>query len=52
MHRAGEARADAGVPGLSLIDDIFVTGIDDYYELWQKAEIGQLDQGWRSRCTS
>ena len=36
MHRAGEARADGGVPGLRLMDDILATDIDDYYELWRR----------------
>jgi len=44
MHRTGEARAEAGLPGLRLIDDILATKIDDYYALWQKAEVGQLDR--------
>jgi len=44
MHRAGEPRADARVPGLRLMDDILATSIDDYYDLWQKAEVGQLDR--------
>ena len=44
MHRAGEARADGGVPGLRLMDDILATDIDDYYELWRTAEVGQLDR--------
>jgi hypothetical protein len=44
MHRAGEARADGGVPGLRLMNDILATDIDDYYELWRTAEVGQLDR--------
>jgi hypothetical protein len=44
MHRAGEPRAGGGVPGLRLMDDILVTDIDDYYELWRTAEVGQLDR--------
>ena len=44
MHRAGEARADTSLPGLRLMDDILVTSIEDYYDLWQKAEVGQLDR--------
>jgi len=44
MHRAGEARAEGRVPGLRLMDDILATDIDDYYELWRTAEVGQLDR--------
>ena len=44
MHRAGEARAGGGVPGLRLMDDMLATDIDDYYELWKRAEVGQLDR--------
>jgi hypothetical protein len=44
MHRAGEVRADGGVPGLRLMDDILTTNIDEYYELWRRAEVGQLDR--------
>jgi hypothetical protein len=44
MHRAGEARAEGQVPGLRLMDDILATDIDEYYELWRKAEVGQLDR--------
>ena len=44
MHRAGEARAEGGVPGLRLMNDILATDIDDYYELWKTAEVGQLDR--------
>jgi hypothetical protein len=44
MHRAGEPRADGSLPGLRLMDDILVTNADDYDELWQKAEVGQLDR--------
>src|SRR4029079_7687464 len=44
MHRAGEPRAGGGVPGLRLMDDILVTDIDDYYELWRTAEVGKLDR--------
>jgi hypothetical protein len=44
MHRPGELRADAGVPGLRLMDDILATNIDDYYDLWRRAEVGQLDR--------
>jgi hypothetical protein len=44
MHRAGEARADSRVPGLRLMDDMLATDIDDYYELWRTAEVGQLDR--------
>jgi hypothetical protein len=44
MHRAGETRADGGVPGLRLMDDILATDIDDYYELWRTTEVGQLDR--------
>jgi hypothetical protein len=43
MHRAGEARSEGRVPGLRLMDDILATDIDDYYELWRTAEVGQLD---------
>src|SRR5262245_7773389 len=44
MHRAGEARAEGGIPGLRLMDDMLATDIDDYYELWKRAEVGQLDR--------
>lgn len=44
MHRTGEARAESGVPGLRLMDDILATDIDSYYELWRTAEVGQLDR--------
>jgi len=44
MHRAGEVRAEGRVPGLRLMDDMLATDIDDYYELWRKAEVGQLDR--------
>jgi hypothetical protein len=44
MHRPGEMRADGGIPGLRLMDDILATDIDDYYELWRTAEVGQLDR--------
>ena len=44
MHRLGEARAKGGLPGLRLMDDILATDIDDYYELWRTAEVGQLDR--------
>ena len=45
MHREGESRAGGGKPGgLRLMDDILATDIDDYYELWRKAEVGQLDR--------
>lgn len=44
MHRAGEERADGGVPGLRLMNDILATDIDDYYDLWKTAEVGQLDR--------
>ena len=44
MHRAGEARAGGGIPGLRLMDDMLATDIDDYYELWKRAEVGQLDR--------
>ena len=44
MHRTGEARAEGGLPGLRLMDDILATDIDDYYELWRTAEVGQLDR--------
>ena len=44
MHRPGEARAESGLPGLRLIDDILTMSIDAYYDLWQKAEVGQLDR--------
>jgi hypothetical protein len=44
MHRAGEARAGGGVPGLRLMDDMLATDIDEYYELWKRAEVGQLDR--------
>jgi len=44
MHRAGETRAGGAVPGLRLMDDILATDIDDYYDLWRTAEVGQLDR--------
>jgi hypothetical protein len=44
MHREGEARAGGSTPGLRLMDDILATDIDEYYDLWRKAEVGQLDQ--------
>ena len=44
MHRIGEARPHGGLPGLRLMDDILATDIDDYYELWRTAEVGQLDR--------
>jgi len=44
MHRTGEARAQGGLPGLRLMNDILATDIDDYYELWRNAEVGQLDR--------
>jgi hypothetical protein len=44
MHRAGEARAQGAIPGLRLMDDMLATDIDDYYELWRTAEVGQLDR--------
>jgi hypothetical protein len=44
MHRPGETRADGGTPGLRLMDDILATDIDEYYDLWRRAEVGQLDQ--------
>lgn len=44
MHRTGEMRAQGGVPGLRLMDDILATDIDEYYELWRTAEVGQLDR--------
>lgn len=44
MHRTGEARAGGGLPGLRLMDDMLATDIDDYYELWRTAEVGQLDR--------
>jgi hypothetical protein len=44
MHRTGEARAGGALPGLRLMDDILATDIDDYYELWRTAEVGQLDR--------
>jgi hypothetical protein len=44
MHRPGEVRADGGIPGLRLMDDILATDIDDYYELWRTVEVGQLDR--------
>ena len=44
MHREGEARSKGGLPGLRLMDDILATDIDDYYELWRNAEVGQLDR--------
>ena len=44
MHRIGEKRSHGGLPGLRLMDDILATDIDDYYELWRTAEVGQLDR--------
>ena len=44
MHRAGEARAEGRLPGLRLMDDILATDIDEYYDLWRTAEVGQLDR--------
>jgi hypothetical protein len=44
MHRVGEVRSEGTVPGLRLMDDILATDIDDYYELWRTAEVGQLDR--------
>ena len=41
MHREGEAR---GKGGLRLMTDMLATDIDDYYELWRTAEVGQLDR--------
>jgi hypothetical protein len=44
MHRPGEARAGGRLPGLRLMDDILATDIDEYYDLWRTAEVGQLDR--------
>jgi hypothetical protein len=44
MHRPGEARAAGRLPGLRLMDDILATDIDEYYDLWRTAEVGQLDR--------
>ena len=44
MHRVGEARAEGRLPGLRLMDDILATDIDEYYDLWRTAEVGQLDR--------
>jgi hypothetical protein len=44
MHRTGEARAEGRLPGLRLMDDILATDIDEYYDLWRTAEVGQLDR--------
>jgi hypothetical protein len=44
MHRVGEARAAGRLPGLRLMDDILATDIDEYYDLWRTAEVGQLDR--------
>jgi len=44
MHRVGEARAGGRLPGLRLMDDILATDIDEYYDLWRTAEVGQLDR--------
>jgi hypothetical protein len=44
MHRAGEVRAGGPIPGLRLMDDILATDIDEYYDLWRTAEVGQLDR--------
>jgi hypothetical protein len=44
MHRAGERRAEGRLPGLRLMDDILATDIDEYYDLWRTAEVGQLDR--------
>jgi hypothetical protein len=44
MHRAGELRAERRLPGLRLMDDILATDIDEYYDLWRTAEVGQLDK--------
>ena len=44
MHRVGETRSKGGLPGLRLMNDILATDIDDYYELWRTAEVGQLDR--------
>ena len=41
-RRRGARRG--GLPGLRLMDDILATDIDDYYELWRTAEVGQLDR--------
>jgi uncharacterized membrane-anchored protein len=44
MHRPGEARSQGAIPGLRLMDDMLATDIDEYYDLWRTAEVGQLDR--------
>ena len=44
MHRSGEARSLGAIPGLRIMDDMLATDIDEYYDLWRTAEVGQLDR--------
>lgn len=44
LHRPSESRPDGRAPGLRLMNDILATDIDEYYDLWRKAEVGQLDR--------
>jgi hypothetical protein len=44
MQHAGEPRAEGRLPGLRLMDEMIATDIDDYYDLWKRAEVGQLDR--------